>query len=134
MMTGLTVGLLVVHDRRRAAESALDQATAANRAKELALDAATAAGREKDEALRGEQLARAAERQGEYATRLALAYRAWAAGDMEAADRALDGCSPELRQWEFDYLRRLCHSERLVLGAGEKAPAYCAAFSPDGRL
>jgi WD40 repeat protein len=135
MVTGLSVGLVIVEDRRRTAEAALGQATAATQEKDLALQTATAANREKDEALMGEQAARAAERQGDHATRIALAFRAWSANDVPRADVTLDGCPPECRHWEWAYLKRLCHSELATLDpGGEAAQFVTVAVSPDGRL
>jgi WD40 repeat protein len=45
-----------------------------------------------------------------YANRVTLAYREWSNGDEAMAKRALDGCAPELRGWEWRHLQRLAGS------------------------
>jgi WD40 repeat protein/serine/threonine protein kinase/tetratricopeptide (TPR) repeat protein len=47
------------------------------------------------------------------------------------AEDLLHGCSPERRGWEWHYVKRRCHSERLNLEAGG-ASVNSIAFSPDG--
>jgi hypothetical protein len=113
LVVGLSVGLAVVSDRQEATEKALAAANDANRDKDTALSA---------------------ERRGDYVTRIALAYRSWQAGDVSAADRALDGCPTEYRHWEWSYLKRLCHSELLTVDGPVPGGYLSAAFSPDGRL
>jgi WD40 repeat protein len=136
MVSGLTIGLLVVEDRRRVAEGALIAANAANQEKGLALEAAAQAGREKDDALAGERTARVAERQGDYGTRVAFALRAWSGNEVPQADALLDGCPTECRNWEWGYLKRLCRSGLTTLDPGGDGGEilYSVAVSPDGRL
>jgi WD40 repeat protein len=63
-----------------------------------------------------------------YGKRIASAEKAWRAGDAATADRLLDDGPPDLRGWEWHYLKRLFHRELVTF------PGYnCAAFSPDGR-
>ena len=48
------------------------------------------------------------------------------------AEDLLHGCPSERRGWEWHYINRPCHPERLSL----EAPAGCVyaiAYSPDGR-
>jgi WD40 repeat protein/serine/threonine protein kinase len=72
-----------------------------------------------------------------YAARMALAQHAWADSDVRRARQLLEQCKPgpdepDLRGWEWHYLNRLCHSERMRL-PGHDGPVFCLAFSPDGR-
>jgi WD40 repeat protein/tRNA A-37 threonylcarbamoyl transferase component Bud32 len=46
-------------------------------------------------------------------------------------DALLDGCPSQWHNWEWHYLKRLCHPELRTIAAHEKA-AYGVAFSPDG--
>ena len=57
----------------------------------------------------------------------------WWANDAGRADQILDECPAEYRQWEWRYLKRLCHAEILDL-RGHTGEVYAVAFSPDGRL
>jgi WD40 repeat protein len=62
---------------------------------------------------------------------VALAEREWAAGNLRQADLALDGCPPETRRWEWHYLKRLAHPDRLRVVLPR--PVARGGFSPDGR-
>ncbi len=67
----------------------------------------------------------------EYARRVELAHREWQAGRADLADGVLAGCRKEFRGWEWDYVHRLCHAERVALvGHGQQLAGV--AFSPDG--
>jgi WD40 repeat protein/serine/threonine protein kinase/Flp pilus assembly protein TadD len=72
------------------------------------------------------------ERQTTYAHRLGLAYHEWQAGNLATAGQLLNGCPQESRQWEWHYLRYLCHTDLLLITPpfGEIAGVV---FSPDGR-
>jgi WD40 repeat protein/serine/threonine protein kinase len=81
-----------------------------------------------------------------YINRVNLAYREAAANNVLLADRLLAECPPELRGWEWEYCRRLCHSETRTLPGHDRNPAgpggtfdslafagvQDLAFSPDG--
>jgi WD40 repeat protein len=73
-----------------------------------------------------------------YADRVYLAQREWEAGRLKRARELLQDAgdlqqklTPERRPWEWDYLNRLFHQERLILEG--RGPLFCVAFSPDGR-
>jgi hypothetical protein len=52
------------------------------------------------------------------------------AGDFHVAEKLLDQCPPDLRHWEWNFLKRLCNPQWLSLAEGIR----CLAFSPDGML
>src|SRR5262249_22359149 len=67
-----------------------------------------------------------------YARSLALAFAEWEANQVERAEAILDGqCDPDLRHWEWHYLKRLCHPELRTLE--NDAPVRWLAYSPDGK-
>jgi eukaryotic-like serine/threonine-protein kinase len=72
-----------------------------------------------------------AERQTAYARAVALAYAQWHAGNAGPAGRALEGCPPDLRGWEWHYLRRLFRARQLA-ALDARAPVRAVALSPDG--
>src|SRR5262249_45942357 len=67
-----------------------------------------------------------------YFHRISLAHREWLAYNVENADRLLDDCQPELRHWEWHYLKRLCHADLLTI-RGHQIPVSSVALSLDGR-
>lgn len=67
-----------------------------------------------------------------YLNRIALAHRELAESSLLKAEILLDQCPVERRSWEWRYLKRLCHSEPVIIrGQNDIAPAV--ALSPDGR-
>ncbi|MCH7726023.1 MAG: protein kinase [Planctomycetes bacterium] len=70
-------------------------------------------------------------RTGLYANRIALAEREWRSNQVDRAEVILDKCPVEQRDWEWRYLKRLCHPEVLEIPCA--ASGYALAFSPDGR-
>jgi WD40 repeat protein/serine/threonine protein kinase len=67
-----------------------------------------------------------------YRQRIALAEREWSANNLSRMDALLDLCPPDLRDWEWHYLKRLRHSTQSPLR--HEGPALHAAFSHDGLL
>jgi WD40 repeat protein/serine/threonine protein kinase len=68
----------------------------------------------------------------DYINRVNRAYREVQDDDIALAEDLLHGCPIARRGWEWHYVNRLCHPERLSL----EVPAgsvYVIAFSPDGR-
>jgi WD40 repeat protein len=63
-----------------------------------------------------------------YLYRVALAQRAWQAGDIRRARELLNDCPSRLRQWEWFYLRRLVRGGLVTLDGRS-----CVAYSPDGK-
>jgi len=73
------------------------------------------------------------ERHSAYAQRIGLARSEWQASEIERADQVLDACPPDLRHWEWHYLKRLCHGDLLTV-QGPIGAVEGLAFSPDGRI
>jgi serine/threonine protein kinase len=68
-----------------------------------------------------------------YSYRIRRASRDWSENRPADGLRLLDECKPELRRWEWHYLRRCClPSEQFVL-RGHTSEVWAVAFSPDGR-
>jgi hypothetical protein len=66
-----------------------------------------------------------------YINRVNRAYREVQDDNVTLAEGLLHGCPVERRGWEWHYVQRLCHSERLSVDT--LAGSVCAiAFSPDG--
>jgi WD40 repeat protein/serine/threonine protein kinase len=65
-----------------------------------------------------------------YFQRIALADREWSANNLSRAVQLLDQCPPDLRGWEWNYLRRLRGKGLPPLR--HDAAVLCAAISPDG--
>jgi WD40 repeat protein len=88
----------------------------------------------RDAAGRAEEVARANEglEANLYLHRVALAHGEWRNNNVGRAEELLDECPPGRRRWEWDYLKRLCHTELLTLRANA-GPCWGVAFSPDGR-
>lgn len=74
-----------------------------------------------------------------YASRITLAERHWEQGDIAATEAALNSCPQELRHWEWNYLKRQCHSERVrfeigfKLRPGDLAAQFSIQFVADGK-
>jgi WD40 repeat protein len=63
--------------------------------------------------------------------RINLASQYWQAGKVGTAERTLDACPPALRNWEWHYLKRLCHAELLTFTHGNSV--FDVAYGPDGK-
>lgn len=83
------------------------------------------------------QLAEATERANaeyeSYVAKIGLAAAKIESGAFAFAAEMLDGCTPSLRHWEWDWLRPLCHPE-LKTFAGHTDRITAVALSPDGKL
>ena len=68
-------------------------------------------------------------------SRVNLAYREYLDDNVALADELLDGCPKDLREWEWEYARRLGHSElKTFSGSSSGQDVWSVAFSPDGAL
>jgi WD40 repeat protein/predicted Ser/Thr protein kinase len=96
----------------------------------------------RDQAEQGEatekELRQRAERANEsaaaalYINRIIRAQFEWKSMAVGRAERLLDECPPQLRGWEWHYVKRLCHPEALTL-TGHAGPVMSVCFSPDGK-
>src|SRR5262249_30900621 len=67
-----------------------------------------------------------------YFNHIALADRECRAGNAGRAEELLDACPADLREWEWHYLKRLCHSDLLTIRS--PVGGHCAiAYSRDGK-
>jgi WD40 repeat protein/serine/threonine protein kinase len=124
---------------RQAAEEARQGEQAQRERAETARKDEAAARQAADEARRNEEQARKqAEAANErlegvlYAFDIHRAQAAWQQGDLVRARDFLDNAKAPRRNWEWGYLQRLCHFERLTL-EGHTGAVYAVAFSPDGK-
>jgi WD40 repeat protein len=65
----------------------------------------------------------------QYFHHIALAHAGWRDGNLVPVDGLLDGCPRDRRNWEWHYLRRLCHADALTLDTRGITSLAC---SPDG--
>jgi WD40 repeat protein len=63
--------------------------------------------------------------------RINLAWQYWQGSKVGTAERTLGACPAGLRNWEWHYLKRLCHSDLLTLAHGNGV--FDVAYSPDGK-
>jgi WD40 repeat protein/tRNA A-37 threonylcarbamoyl transferase component Bud32 len=74
-----------------------------------------------------------------YQAHLHLAQQAWENASVDRVQELLDSLRPrpdqqDLRGFEWYYLWRLCHGERLTLRGGYNEGVHAVAFSPDGKI
>ena len=89
----------------------------------------------REQAATERQRARAVEaaeslRREDYIHRINLADRELSVDNLRRALELLGDCPPDLRDWEWDYLKRLCRVEPMVLRS--TAEVHGVAFRPDG--
>jgi WD40 repeat protein len=96
--------------------------------------AAAAADRARQRAVLGKREVEKEQQRAEaslYFNRVSLAERYWSGNNVGLADAKLNECAPRLHDWEWHYLKRLCHAAHSVAGPlGQEGPGV--AFSPDG--
>jgi WD40 repeat protein len=68
-----------------------------------------------------------------YYNRLIFADRELQDNNPNRAEELLGECPADRRQWEWNYLKRQCHTELLTL-TGHQGPIWSVAYSTDGRL
>jgi WD40 repeat protein/serine/threonine protein kinase len=69
----------------------------------------------------------------DYVNRIDRAYREVQDDNVALAEDLLHGCPIERRGWEWHYVKRLCHPERLSVEVPARSLS-AIAFSPDGRV
>ncbi|MDE0866981.1 MAG: DUF1559 domain-containing protein, partial [Rubripirellula sp.] len=67
-----------------------------------------------------------------YATTTSLAYQKWLANDIAGAEKLLDSTPTRFREWEFDYLKRIFHTELMTL-PGHTGAVEEVRYSMDGK-
>lgn len=77
--------------------------------------------------------ARLAAERSLYFHRVVQAHAEWEAFQVGRAERLLDECPESMRDWEWSYLKTLCHTELRTL-RGHTDFVSCIAYSPDGKL
>jgi WD40 repeat protein len=80
------------------------------------------------------ETARRAQKQAaifQYFHHIAVAHAEWREGNVGRMEPLLEDSPPEHRNWEWHYLKRLCHPELLTL-PGHTGQAWGLAVSPDG--
>jgi WD40 repeat protein len=68
----------------------------------------------------------------QYFHHIALAHAGWREGNLVGVEQLLDNCPIGKRNWEWDYLKRLCHQDEMTL-SDSKDILMRVAFSPDGK-
>jgi WD40 repeat protein len=112
----------LAESRQKTAEESQTRAEKAQQAEAVAHRNETA------QRLATESALRLAERNLQF-NRVALAARDWEANDGGQARQLLDAYPVEMRQWEWNYVNRLCHGERIALL--HDGFVFSAAFSPN---
>jgi len=79
-----------------------------------------------------ETIARKNAEENLYASQISIAWEKWRDNDVSNAEQVLSQCVPELRNWEWGYLKRICHLD-LMTFAGHKTPVWGVAYSEDGK-
>ncbi len=114
---------------------AVDQARKAQTREADAVRARHDADREADtahQAQSAEAAQRAVAEAALYRARIAVAHAAWQGNEVQRARQTLDECPVIARGWEWHYLRRLCETGLLTLGA-DRGTFRCVDYSPDGK-
>jgi WD40 repeat protein/serine/threonine protein kinase len=74
-------------------------------------------------------------RQVAYSLQIAGAFSEYRGNNVAWAEHLLDQCEPDLRGWEWNYLKRICHGpEPIRLPTAVNLSARSGAFSPDAEL
>jgi WD40 repeat protein len=125
---GLVIALGYEQQLRAAYSS---EAAAREQAEQAQQGEAAARKQEEDQRKQKEAALVRAESNG-YFRLMALANLEWRDGNPARAEQLLDECLPRHRQWEWRYLKRLCHADLLTIRGGDYVVAT-VAFSPDGK-
>jgi WD40 repeat protein/serine/threonine protein kinase len=136
-MVGLAIGLVLqsaASERERVARvAAQDSAREAEAQRQVALENGAEAQRERAEAVRERDEAH----RNLYVSQINLVERSWAEATLGPALDVLDSwrwnaTGEDVRGFEWYYLWRLYHSDRLTL-RGHSAAVRCVRFTPDGK-
>jgi WD40 repeat protein/serine/threonine protein kinase len=100
--------------------------------KERALEGKLGAEKERAEAATERANALEKWRQTAYYLKTALAFNEYRANNLARAGQLLDECPEDLKNWEWHYLKRLCHSELSSVLLGTGFVIRSAPLTPDG--
>lgn len=67
-----------------------------------------------------------------YSRNIYLAYQEYGSGEVDVVKKLLNLCPEQLRDWEWHYVQRLCHSDLMTL-RGHTSTVSSVTFSPDGK-
>ncbi len=118
--------------KRLEAETAQKQEAVARQEAVVSRDLAEKKRQEAEEARKQEELAKRAEEYEAYIARIGLAAAKINENAFETARELLNGCKPELRNWEWGRLMHLCSQSVQTFSA--RAPLDALAISADGSL
>ena len=130
-IVGTSIGML---QAREAREAETKRAEGEKQAKESEMVQRTRAEKAREEAQKQEQIALDKAEQlarEDYVNRVNRAYREIQDDNVALAEDLLHGCDPKRRGWEWNYVERLCNSERRVIDLGSTS-VNAVAYSPDG--
>jgi WD40 repeat protein len=108
----------------REAQARTDAEESARQAREASKNEAVARHEAQAQRVRAEKIV--------YHNGMTQAAGSWQANDMALAEQRLDECLPELRRWEWHYLKRLCHAEIQTRPGPVCEPGRSVAVSGDG--
>jgi WD40 repeat protein/serine/threonine protein kinase len=139
-ITGTTIGLIRAEQSRRVAVAARNAEQQQRQVVEkladserIAKERATIAQSEAETAAH-EASKKASELETElYVNLVGRAQSDWLGGNVTDALRRLQECPPQLRQWEWNFVQKLCHLDRWT-DAGNGRCVWSVAVSPDGSL
>jgi WD40 repeat protein/tRNA A-37 threonylcarbamoyl transferase component Bud32 len=117
---------------QRSAEQSEERARENEVAAQRLAEAETRARQEAELAQRNLAEAREMAQRIAYARTISLAAREWTSANIMQCEDLLDGTRSDLRGWEWDYLKHLCHTEKITL-RGLKSMPNRFAFHKDGK-
>lgn len=122
----------LAEEKRVEAEMAREQEEVAKKDAVKSRDLAEQKRQEAEEARAKEEIAKRAEEYEAYIARIGLAAAKINENSFKTASDLLEGCKPELRNWEWGRLMHLCSQSIRTIPAG--APLDALALSPDGMM
>lgn len=117
--------------RQREAETARMQEAAAREEAVAARDLAEEKRKEAEDARRLEEIAKRKEEYEAYIAQIGLAAAKIDENAFESARQILEGCKPELRNWEWGRLMHLCSQSTTTIDA--RSPLDSLALAPSGQ-
>jgi eukaryotic-like serine/threonine-protein kinase len=127
-----SVGYMKTNAALTIAQSERDRAEVEQRRAEASLASEAAARRNAEARRQQAEEEKRKSAQNRYYVRIALAEQNRISGEVQESERLLDVCPVPFRQWEWGYLKRLCHLDLLTL-RGHADYVSSVAFSPDGK-